>query len=124
MDIRSLTSRLEYRGEVRGKRQTYYVFESRRQYLVMSFSRTKPKAGNFNVVATEAVEYVARRFGGKQGITAKEVHKATRRPRLVGNALTALNVLYVLVAIGRARIDTRFQEREIRFNLKRETAAA
>ena len=119
MNIRSLTTGLEYRGEVEGKRQTYYVFEGRSQYLVMSFSRAKANAGNFNVVASDAVAYVARRFGGKQGLTAKTVHKASRRPRLVGSHLAALNILYVLVAIGSARIDARFHERAIYFNVKK-----
>jgi hypothetical protein len=118
MNIRSLTTGLLYKGEVEGKRQTYYVFEGKSQYLVMSFSRSKANAGNFNVVASEAVEYVSRRFRGKQGLTAKLLHKRSGRPRLVRAPLAALNILYVLVAIGRAKIDTRFHEREIYFNLK------
>jgi len=124
MNIRSLTTGLQYRGEVEGKRQTYYVFEGRSQYLVMSFSRSKPKAGNFNVVAGDAVAYVARRFARRQRLTAKTVYKTSRRPRLVGSHLAALNVLYVLVAIGQAKIDARFHEREIYFNVKRMAAAA
>ncbi len=123
MNIRSLTTRLQYRGEVEGKRQTYYVFEGKSQYLVMSFSRSKANAGNFNVVAGDAVEYVARRFGGRQGLTAKILHKTSRRPRLVRGHLAALNILYVLVATGRAKIDARFREREIYFNVRRGAAA-
>jgi len=123
MNIRSLTTGLQYRGEVEGKRQTYYVFEGRSQYLVMSFSRSKPKAGNFNVVASDAVAYVAGRFAGRQRLTAKTVYKTSRRPRLVGSHLAALNVLYVLVAIGQAKIDARFHEREIYFNVKRREGA-
>lgn len=119
MNIRSLTTGLQYRGEVEGKRQTYYVFEGKLQYLVMSFSRSKANAGNFNVVTKDAVTYVARRFAGKQGLTAKNLHKTSRRPRLVVSHLAALNILYVLVAIGRAKIDARFHEREIYFNMKR-----
>ena len=123
MNIRSLTTGLEYSGEVEGKRQTYYVFRGRSQYLVMSFSRSKPNAGNFNVVAVQAVEYVARRFGGKQGLTAKILNKTSRRPRLVRGHLAALNILYVLVATGRAKIDARFHEREIYFNVKKAATA-
>jgi len=122
MNIRSLTTGLLYKGEVEGKRQRYYVFEGKSQYLVMSFSRSKVNAGNFNVVASEAVEHVSRRFGGTQGLTAKLLHKRSRRPRLVRDPLAALNILYVLVAIGRAKIDTRFHEREIYFNLKKAAA--
>jgi hypothetical protein len=118
MNIRSLTTGLQYSGEVKGKRQTYYVFTGRSQYLVMSFSRSKPNAGNFNVVTSRAVEYVARRFRGKQGLTAKILNETSRRPRLVRGHLAALNILYVLVATGRAKIDARFQERKIYFNIR------
>ena len=55
MNIRSLTTGLLYKGEVEGKRQRYYVFEGKSQYLVMSFSRSKVNAGNFrqeNLVAS------------------------------------------------------------------------
>jgi hypothetical protein len=90
----------------------------------MSLSRSKANAGNFNVVPSDAVAYVARRFAGTQGLTAKTVHKTSRRPQLVGSHLAALNILYVLVAIGYARIDARFHEREIYFNVKRTAAAA
>lgn len=118
MNIRNLTTGLRYRGEVKGKRQTYYVFEGKSQYLVMSFSRSKPNAGYFNVVASDAVAYAARRFAGRQGLTAKILHARSRRPRLVRGPLAALNILYVLVAIGSAKIDTRFRERAIYFNVK------
>src|SRR5262245_27327857 len=117
MNIRSLTTGLQYSGEVQGKRQTYYVFRGTSQYLVMSFSRSKPGAGNFNVVTSQALEYVARRFGGKQRLTAKIVNKSSRKLRLVRGRLAALNILYVLVATGRAKIDARFQGREIYFNV-------
>jgi len=122
MNIRSLTTGLHYKGKVEGKRQTYYVFEGASQYLVMSLSRSKPNAGNFNVVATGAVAYAARRFAGKQGLTAKILYKASRKPQFVGSHLAALNILYVLVAIGHARIDARFHEREIYFNISRAAA--
>jgi hypothetical protein len=41
----------------------------------------------------------------------------------VRGRLAALNILYVLVAIGRAKIDARFHEREIYFNVKKKAAA-
>lgn len=124
MNIRSLTTGLEYKGAVKGKRQTYYVFEGRREFLVMSFSRAKANAGNFNVVSRAAVQYVGQRFGGRQGLTAKIVSQKSRKPRMVRNPLAALNILYVLVAIGRATIDTRRQrEPQIYFNVKKRSAA-
>ncbi len=45
MNIRNLTTGLRYKGEVEGKRQTYYVFEGRKAFFVFSFSLSKPKAG-------------------------------------------------------------------------------
>ena len=117
MNIRSLTTGLQYRGEAEGKRQTYYVFEGKRQYMVMSFSRSKSNAGNFNVVDVEAAEYVARRFGG-QRVTTKSIYKGSRKSHLVGSSLAALNILYVLVATGRAKVDKRFNTPDLHFNVK------
>ena len=117
MNIKSLTSELRYCGEVKAKRQTYYVFEGKRHYFVMSLSRAKRHAGNFNIVSVEAVEYVARRFAGRKGVTSTGVAKATRKPRYIASSLDALNVLYILVATGRARIDTRFHDRQLFFNV-------
>lgn len=116
MNIRSLTNSLRYRGEVTGKRQTYTVFEGKRHYFVMSLSRTKRHAGNFNVVGAREVESVARRFAGRKKVTSKKVASAGKARR-VASSLEALNVLYVLVATGRARIDTRFHDKQLFFNV-------
>ena len=118
MNIRAMTSGLAYCGEVEAKRQTYYVFEGKRHYLVLSFSRSKPNAGNFNFVDAGAVEYVRKRFAGAQAITAKEVHEKSRKPNYVNSHLHALNVLYVLVAIQDAHIDGRFKGRSLYFNIR------
>ena len=115
MNIRSLTSGLQYRGEVEGRRQTYYVFEGKSHYIVMSFSRAKRRAGNFNVVDAAAVEYVAKRFAGRKKVTSTKV--AARKPRGIRSSLEALNVLYVLIATGRAKIDSRFHEKQLFFNV-------
>jgi hypothetical protein len=118
VNIRSLTrGPLSYQGEVEGKRQTYYVFEAGQYYLIMSLSRSKPNAGNFNVVEVERAAHVARRFAGRKGVTAKDVATASRRGRRVATPLEALNILYVLVATRRAKIDTRFRERQLYFNV-------
>ena len=124
MNIRSLTTGLQYRGEAEGKRQMYHIFEGKRQYLVMSFSRSKSNAGNFNVVDVDAVDYVVRRFGGQQDISAKAIYRASRKPHLLGSSLAALNILYVLVATGRAKVDKRFNTPGLHFNVKSEVAAA
>ncbi|MBM5810666.1 MAG: hypothetical protein FJ191_01680 [Gammaproteobacteria bacterium] len=99
-------------------RQTYYVFEARRYFFVLSFSKSKRASGNFNLVSARAVEHVRRSFAGRQDLTAKHLATRSRKPRLVGSALHALNILYVLVAIGAAVRDERFRDRELHFNLR------
>ena len=117
MNIKSLSAGLSFRGNVTGRRQKYYVFEGKDAFFVFSFSKAKPKAGYFNMVSAEAVAYVKRLAGGEQGVTAQALNKRTRKPKLVGSALEALNVLYVLVAIGSANIDHRHKDRQLFFNI-------
>jgi hypothetical protein len=118
MNMRSLASGLQYRGEVEATRQTYYVFEGKRHFFVMSLSRSKHNAGNFNVVDVDALEHIADRVGGQKDVTAKAVLKGSRKPQYVSSTFDALNILYVLVATRRAKIDTRFRTRELHFNVK------
>ncbi len=109
MNLRSLTAGLSFRGTVKGQRQTYYVFEGEKFFFICSFSRRKPKAGNFNIVDLDAVRYVERLAGGESGVTAQDLHRRSRSPRHIGSSLEALNILYVLVATDRAKIDRRSQ---------------
>src|SRR5438445_13829422 len=109
---------LTFHGEVHGKRQHYYVLSSARQYFVMSISNSKRDAGNFNLVGKAAVDRLYRRLRGRRGLTAKVVHTRSRNRRLVHSHLGALNMLYVLVATGRASIDQRHTSRELFFNVK------
>ena len=104
MNIRSLAKGLKYCGEATGKRQTYYVFESGKAYVVMSASRTKRASG------------VRRNYAGKQDVTAKQLATRSRGPG-VRDALQALNILYVLVATGSAKRDERFQDPRLHFNV-------
>ena len=118
MNLRSLAQGLTYVGEVAAKRQTYHVFEGKRYFLVMSQSRAKRNAGNFNVVREDAVEYVAKRFERRKKVTSTDVARASRKPRLVSTSLDALNILYVLVAKDRAEIDRKFKkERQLYFTV-------
>lgn len=118
LNVKSLTTGLQFHGEVQGKRQHYYVLSSARQYFVMSVSRSKRDAGNFNLVGKSAVDGVYRRLRGRRGLTAKAVFTRSRNRRLVHSHLAALNMLYVLVATGRATIDNRHTSRELFFNVK------
>ena len=116
MNIRSLVKGLKYCGEAKGKRQTYLVFESAAGYVVMSASRTKRASGYFNLVSRDAVARIRKRYAGKRDVTAKLL--ATRsRGAGVRDALQALNILYVLVAIGAARVDDRHADTRLHFNV-------
>ena len=118
MNIRSLAKGLKYCGAAVGKRQTYFIFESGRAYVVMSSSRTKRASGYFNLVSRDAVERIRRSYAGKQDVTAKQL--ATRsRGAGVRDALQALNILYVLVATGAAKRDDRHQDQRLHFNISR-----
>src|SRR5262245_15567062 len=118
LSVDSLTTGLQFHGEVEGKRQHYYILSSARQYFVMSLSLRKRDAGNFNLVSRVAVDRLHRRLRGRQGLTAKLVFVRAKNRRLVPSHLAALNILYVLVATGRASIDQRHTSRELFFNVK------
>ena len=49
------------------------------------------------MVSAEAVIYVERLARGEQGVTAQSLNKRSRKPKFIGSALEALNILYVLV---------------------------
>jgi hypothetical protein len=119
LNVKNITKGLTFRGEVLGKRQRYYVLSGAHHYFVMSVSSRKRAAGNFNLVGKAAVDRLYRRLRGQRGLTATRVFDRTRNHRLVPSALTALNMLYVLVATDRASIDRRHASREIFFNMKR-----
>ena len=118
LSVRSLTTVLQFHGEVQGKRQHYYVLSSARQFFVMSISISKRDAGNFNLFGRSAVDRLYCRLRGQQGLTARIVFTRSRNRRLVRSPLAALNMLYVLVATGRASIDGRHTSRELFFNVK------
>lgn len=121
MNIKKLQQGLEYRGRVMAVRQTYHVFEAKDDYFIMSFALSKERKGSgyFNVVGKAAVEYVEKRLGGRSGVTAKDVVAAARRTRLIPRSLFALNVLYVLVALGRASILRAGEHRQLFFSIRK-----
>jgi hypothetical protein len=121
MNIRTLQRGLQYCGRVAAVRQTYHVFESRGYFFVLSFARARARraSGYFNLVDKAAVEYVHARLGGTRGVTANEVVAAARRTRHVPTRLLALNVLYVLVALGRASITRSGEHRQLFFAVRK-----
>jgi hypothetical protein len=122
MNIRSLQRGLRYCGRVAAVRQTYHVFESERFFLALSFARSRSRraSGYFNLIDKAAVDYVQERVGGSRGVTANEVVEAARRTGHVPTRLLALNVLYVLVALGRARITRAGEHRQLYFAVRKE----
>ncbi|HXW73338.1 MAG TPA: hypothetical protein VEK10_00880 [Steroidobacteraceae bacterium] len=126
MNIRILQRGLKYCGRVDAVRQTYHVFESPGYYFVLSFARARARRGSgyFNLVDKEAVDYVYRRVAGTRAVTANQVLAAARRTKYVPTRLLALNVLYVLVALGRAAITRAGEHRQLFFTVRKGRAAA
>jgi hypothetical protein len=125
MNIRTLQRGLRYRGRVKAVRQTYHVFEAERYFFVLSFALSKARRGSgyFNVINTGAVDYVQQRMGGTRGVTARDVLAAARRTRHIPSTLAALNVLYILVALGSASIVRAGKHRQLFFSVKKGRAA-
>jgi len=120
MDITSLEKGLTFCGRVKAVRQTYYIFDARDCFLVMSLS--KPSAGNFNVVEKKAVQYVHNRFAGMRGVTSNAVVDRARRTTYAPSSLAALNILYVLVATRTARIEKQGQHQQLFFRVMKGSA--
>jgi hypothetical protein len=97
------------------------VFEAHGYFFVLSFALSKARRGSgyFNVIATDAVDYVQQRFGGTRGVTARDVVAAARRTRRIPTTLAALNVLYILVALGSASIARAGEHRQLFFTVKK-----
>jgi hypothetical protein len=121
MNIRTLQRGLQYRGRVKAVRQTYHVFEAQDYFFVLSFALSKARRGSgyFNVIDTDAVDYVQQRLGGTRGVTAKDVVAAARRTRYVPTTLAALNVLYILVALRSASIVRAGKHRQLFFSVRK-----
>ena len=126
MNIRKLQQGLKYRGRVEAVRQTYHVFEASDYYFVLSFSLSKTRRGSgyFNVVNRAAVDYVQRHLGGRHGVTAKDALAAARRTKHIPTSLMALNILYVLVGLGQARIMRAGEHRQLFFAVRKRRAPA
>jgi len=126
MNIRTLQRGLTYRGRVKAVRQTYHVFEAQRYFFVLSFALSKARRGSgyFNVIGTDAVDYAQQRMGGTGAVTAKDVVAAARRTRHVPSTLAALNVLYILVALGSGRIVRTGKNRQLFFTVKKPRSGA
>ncbi len=99
MRIHDAFKNLRFVGQAEGDKKAYYIFESEKGYLVVA-PRSR-NTFNANGVEREAVEVVSRRFRGRK-VTSGVVRRKSRRPDLFADNLAALNVLYAMVASGRA----------------------
>lgn len=117
MKAKELLAELTYVGQAEGLRQTYDVFRGKRYYIVVSFSRSKRRSGNFNIVDPGAVQDARKSLAGQHGVTSTVLKKRLQRMGRTTEALEALNILYVLVAMRAARVDRRLSQRELFFDL-------
>jgi len=116
MKPQDAVSDLHFEGEAKGTRQTYYVFRGQRHFLVLSFKKDDPAAGNFNIIQSEAVNYAKEKFQGGKGITAKQLFEESRRTKHFKDRFAALNTLYVLAALGLVAVDRRYKPGALVFN--------
>ncbi len=115
MKIQTLLQKLPFVGQAEGERLTYCVFEGNRAYLVVSPNN---RGGwNINVVEEEAPEVISQRFGG-QRVTGGILTQKGRRPDLFSDSFSALNALYTMVALGRARKLKQRSGRSMVFKIK------
>ncbi len=116
MKISTILQGLHFVGQAEGDRRTYYVFQGQGPYLVAS---PNVRGGlNVNVVERETPEVLSHRFGGRR-VTGKILVEQGRRPDLFGADFAALNALYVMVALGRARKLQRREGRALVFKVRR-----
>ena len=98
--ITNVLERLQFAGQAEGDRRTYFAFQGDGPYVIAS---PNDRGGfNVNIIEREVPYVVARQFGG-QRVTSGILVKQGRRPDLFGAPFSALNALYLMVAIGRAR---------------------
>jgi hypothetical protein len=126
VNIRKLQQGFKYRGRVAAVRQTYYIFEGRDCFFVLSsaLSMARKGSGYFTFVDLAAVKYVQKRLGGRSGVTAKDVVSSARRTKHVASSLFALNILYVLVALEQAALLRVGTHRQLFFSIRKARRSA
>ena len=102
MKVEAVFGDLRYVDLVDSKKTSYCIFQGPKHYLSISFA--KPNSGYFTVVDPEAVEFVAARFAGKT-ITRKTLTEHPQSTKYIPAGFDVFHILYVLVALKRAKID-------------------
>lgn len=114
MRIPTLLQKLEFIGQAEGDRRTYYVFQGTGGYVVAS---SNGKAAlNVSIVDRKIPDAITRKFGGRE-VTTRRVVEGSRS--LLGERFTALNALYVMVALGTARKLRKHEGKAMVFKINR-----
>jgi len=98
--IKSQFSGLKYAGKAEGDKRDYHVFEGSDTLLVVS--ARAPRSYNANAIDRRGMDVISRRFRGRK-ITSGDVMKKAGRRDLFQQRFDALNMLYAMVATGRAQ---------------------
>jgi hypothetical protein len=118
MNPKNILLNLSFIKEVPARTQTYYVYESEKQFILMTVSKRRKNGYNFNTVSKAAVKYVENRFAGKRAVTSTAIISGSNRPEFITNPLEALNLLYAMCAKGTAILDLRYKQRQLVFNVR------
>ena len=117
MKLKNMLADLECCGEVSAPKRHYTVFRNKTGYVLCSQKTYAIWEGDFVIVKAKSVEYLARRLKGQAGLTSTIIRNRTRNAPFAKDRFDVLNGLYVLIALGRAKVDTRFKQRATVFNV-------
>jgi hypothetical protein len=117
MRLKNMLAGMEFCGEVTAPKRQYTVFKNSAGYVLCSPKSSSIWQGDFVIVKAKAVEYLARRLKGQAGLTSAKIRDRTRTAQFVRDRFDVLNGLYVLIALGRAKVDRRFKQRATYFNV-------
>jgi hypothetical protein len=109
-------SGLKYAGQAKGDKRAYHVFEGGEWLLVVSAGRS-PHSYNANAVDRRGLDVVGRKFKGRK-VTSSDVFRKAGRRDLFQGRFDALNVLYAMVATGRAQKLKQRDGRSILFKIR------
>lgn len=115
MKLKNMLGGMEYCGEVVAPKRTYSVFQNRIGYVLCSQKTYAVWEGDFVIVKRKQVEYLSRRLKGQAALTSTVIVERTRKANLT--RFDVLNAMYVLIALGRAKVDSRFKRRATHFNV-------
>lgn len=117
MNHRSFLSGLRYRGRVKSVKRVYHVLEGSQGYVLFS-PRPGEYGGNYSIVPTASLSYILKRLGGTKSISTGDAFASCKRSQRFPDRFSVLNAVYVLIALGKARISKR-QGRKLFFGISK-----